>query len=216
VLGNHTYSHPDFNGVTIERFQEEIHRGERTIRELQPGRVPLYFRHPMTHTGDTKEKKEAIERFLFQLGYVVAPHTIENSDFIFNAVYSRAREGKDAALARRVREAYIEHTFAATAFAERITPEIFGRDIPQTLLLHANELNADTLEELLRGYEQRGYRFISLDAAVKDPAYATGDTLVTSHGPTWLWRWRTHLGLKVGFAGDPEPPAWVTDLYARR
>jgi hypothetical protein len=90
------------------------------------------------------------------------------------------------------RRQVVEHGCGAT---------IFGRDIPQTLLLHANELNTDTLEEMLQGYEKRGYRFITLDAAMKDPAYATGDTLVSSHGPTWLWRWRTHKGLKTSFAG---------------
>jgi hypothetical protein len=36
---------------------------------------------------------------------------------------------------------------------------------------------------------------------------------VTDFGPTWLWRWRTHLGLNVSFAGDPEPPAWVIALF---
>lgn len=216
VLGNHTYSHPDFNTVTIERFQEEIRRGERTIRQLQPALRPLYFRHPMTHTGNTREKKDAIDAFLGQLGYVIAPHTIENADFIFNAVYSRALAGKDAELAQRVKDAYLAHTFAATAFAERMSPAIFGREVPHTLLLHANELNAAALDALLQGYEQRGYRFITLDAAMADPAYATKDTLVSTHGPTWLWRWRAHLGITVTFTGDPEPPDWISKLYDAR
>jgi hypothetical protein len=124
-----------------------------------------------------------------------------------------ARSRKDEGLAAKVRQAYLDHTFAATAFAETISPKIFGREIPQTLLLHANKLNADTLDEMLRRYRERGYRFISLDQAMADPAYATPDTLVTDFGPTWLWRWRTHLGLNVSFSGDPEPPAWVIALF---
>ena len=39
-LGNHTYSHPDFNTVSIERFQEEIVRGEAVTRELMKRRRP--------------------------------------------------------------------------------------------------------------------------------------------------------------------------------
>jgi hypothetical protein len=35
----------------------------------------LFFRHPMTHTGDTKEKKDAIDAFLAERGYRIAPHT---------------------------------------------------------------------------------------------------------------------------------------------
>ncbi len=55
ILGNHTYSHPDFNSRTVEQFQEEITKGEVVTRELMKSRRPyqLYFRHPMTHTGDT-------------------------------------------------------------------------------------------------------------------------------------------------------------------
>ena len=212
ALGNHTYSHPDLNRVTIDQFEDEIVRGERTIRELQPN-AHLYFRHPMTRSGNTPEKKTAIDAFLIARGYRIAPHTIENSDFVFNTVYAAARSRHDEGLAAKVRQAYLDHTFAATAFAEAISPKIFGREIPQTLLLHANELNADTLDEMLRRYQGRGYQFISLDQAMADPAYATPDTLVTDFGPTWLWRWRTHLGLNVSFADDPEPPAWVIDLF---
>ena len=207
LLGNHTFSHPDFNTVSVERFQDEIVKGEEVTRRLlatRPG-SPLFFRHPMTHTGDTREKKEAIEAFLAARGYRIAPHTIENSDFVFNRVYARARAKSDRALERKVRDAYLEHTIAATGFAEGIAPKIFGREVPQTLLLHANDLNADALDELLKRLESRGYRFITLEQAMADPAYRTPDTLVSTSGPTWLWRWNKSLGVNAIFAGDPDP-----------
>lgn len=34
ILGNHTYSHPDFNRLTVEQFQEEIVKGEVVTRQL--------------------------------------------------------------------------------------------------------------------------------------------------------------------------------------
>ena len=207
LLGNHTFSHPDFNTVSVERFQDEIVKGEEVTRRLlatRPG-SPLFFRHPMTHTGDTREKKEAIEAFLAARGYRIAPHTIENSDFVFNRVYARARAKSDRALERKVRDAYLEHTIATTGFAEGIAPTLFGREVPQTLLLHANDLNADALDELLKRLESRGYRFITLEQAMADPAYRTPDTLVSTSGPTWLWRWNKSLGVNAIFAGDPDP-----------
>jgi len=218
VLGNHTYSHPDFNRLSIEQFEDEIVKGERVTRQLMRSRQPyqLYFRHPMTHTGDTQAKKEAIEAFLRARGYKVTPHTIENSDFIFNVGYVRALAHKDEALAKRIRETYLDFTIAATEFAERVSPQIFGREIPQTLLLHANDLNADYLDELLTRFESRGYHFITLDEAMKDPAYLTKDTSVSSYGPTWLWRWMKSKGMDVSFQGDPDPPQWVVDLYRQK
>jgi peptidoglycan/xylan/chitin deacetylase (PgdA/CDA1 family) len=217
ILGNHTYSHPDANQLSIEQFEDEIIKGEVITRRLMVAHQPyqLYFRHPQTHTGDTQAKKEAIEKFLTDRGYKVTPHTIDNSDFIFNAVYIDALRNKDENTARRLREAYLAFTLAATDFAERISPQIFGREVAQTLLIHANDINADCLDEMLRHFTDRGYRFVTLDEVMKDPAYQTKDTLVTRSGPTWLWRWMKSKGMNISFASDPDPPQWVMELYKK-
>ncbi len=218
ILGNHTYSHPDFNTLTIQQFQDEIIKGEVITRRLMQSRQPyqLYFRHPQTHTGDTQAKKEAIENFLAARGYKVTPHTIDNVDFIFNDCYVRALRNKDAAMAKRLRETYLNFTIAVTEFAERISQQIFGREITQTLLLHANDINADCLDEMLRRFAARGYRFVTLDEAMSDPAYQTKDTYVGKYGPTWLWRWMKSKGMEVSFKDDPEPPEWIMDLFRQR
>ena len=218
ILGNHTYSHPDFNTLTIQQFQDEIIQGEVVTRRLMQSRKPyqLYFRHPQTHTGDTQAKKEAIETFLAVRGYKVTPHTIDNVDFIFNVCYVRALRNKDAAMAKRLREAYLNFTIAATEFAERFSQQIFGHEIPQTLLLHANDINADCLDEMLRRFAARGHRFVTLDEAMSDPAYQTKDTYVGKYGPTWLWRWMKSKGMEVSANDDPEPPEWVMDLFRQK
>jgi peptidoglycan/xylan/chitin deacetylase (PgdA/CDA1 family) len=217
VLGNHTYSHRDFNTATVEQFEDEIVKGEPVTRRLMASREPYprFFRHPQTHTGDTAAKKEAIERFLASKGYTVAPHAIDTSDFIFNVGYTRALRAGDRRTATRLRDAYLEFAVAATAFAERITSQIFSRDIPQTMLLHANDIGADTLEDLLSRLEARGYEFITLETAMADAAYQTRDTVVTTFGPSWLWRWTKSKSLTISFAEDPDPPEWVMSLYRR-
>lgn len=215
VLGNHTFSHADFNMLTIEEFRDEILKGESVIRQLMQSRQPLhlYFRHPYTHTGDTTAKKEAIEQFLAMHGYQIGPHTVDSSDFIFNAGYVHVLNKEDLATATRIRAAYLDFVIRATEFAEHISPQVFGRDIPQTILLHANDINADSLDELLKRLEKRGYRFVTLDNVMNDPAYQAKDKFVTKFGPTWLWRWRQSLGLTVTFRDDPEPPDWVLELF---
>jgi len=215
ILGNHTYSHPDFNTLTIEQFEDEIVKGEVITRRLMRGHRPyqLYFRHPMTHIGDTQSRQEAIEAFLAARGYKVTPHTIENSDFIFNVLYVSALGNKDEAMVTRLREAYLDFTIATTEFAERISPQIFGREVTQTLLIHANDINAECLDEILKRFSARGYSFVTLDEAMADPAYQTKVTHVSKSGPTWLWRWMKSKGMNISFANDPETPQWVLDLY---
>ena len=218
MLGNHTYSHPDFNQLTVAQFKEQIEKGDVVTRQLMQSRRPyqLYFRHPMTHTGDTVEKKEAIEKFLAAHGYKITPHTIENSDFIFNVGYAQAVQKGDMALAKRLRDAYLELTIAVTEFAEKISPQLFNREIPQILLIHSNDINADCLDEMLQRFEERGYKFVTLDKVMSDPAYETKDTYVNKYGPTWFFRWSKSKGLNLDFSGDADPPKWVMDLYNSR
>lgn len=213
VLGNHTYSHPDANALSAEDYQRDIARGEPASQQLMSGRRPYtrYFRHPFTHTGDTADKKAAIDAFVASRGYTVAPHTIENADWLFNGPYARALAANDDATATRLQQAYVEYTEQVVSFAERASVRVFGREIPQTLLVHVNDITSTHLDTVLTRLAARGYRFVTLDEVMQDPAYRTRDTWVGKGGPTWLFRWSRSLGQTVSFADEPEPPAWVAE-----
>ncbi len=96
-------------------------------------------------------------------------------------------------------------------FFEKLLVETFGREIKQTLLIHANELNADYFDRLAEMMKNRGYKFISLDEALKDSAYSSPDTTVQKRGLSWLHRWRASKGLAL----KPEPgePVYITKLF---
>lgn len=212
-LGNHTYSHFDLNDVPLEKYQDDIVRGERTSTRLMRGSPgPRWFRHPYTHTGPTTEIKASLEKFLAGRGYRIAPFTVENSDWVFSAAYTRAKRGGDEALAAKVRDAYLEYTGSMLEWYEGLAQDTFKRDIPQILLIHSNDLHADALDALLTRLRQRGYGWVTLEAAMKDPAYATPDEFVGTSGPSWLHRWRVNLNLPSRLRDEPDPPQWVLEL----
>jgi peptidoglycan/xylan/chitin deacetylase (PgdA/CDA1 family) len=213
-LANHTYSHLDLNDVPLAKYQDDVVRGERTYMRLQRGTgiTERWFRHPFTHTGPTAEIKAGLDRFLAGRGYRIAPFTIENSDWIFTAAYAKARKAGDEALATRVRDAYLAYTDTMLDWFETLAREDFGRDIPQILLIHSNDLHTDALDALLTRFEQRGYRFVTLGDAMKDAAYATPDEFVGTDGPSWLHRWRVAKKLPSRMKDEPDPPQWVVDL----
>jgi peptidoglycan/xylan/chitin deacetylase (PgdA/CDA1 family) len=213
-LGNHTFSHMDVNDVPLEKYEDDVVRGERTYTRLMRGTgvTERWFRHPYTHTGPTAEIKAGLDRFLAGRGYRVAPFTIELSDWIFSAAYARAKAAGDEALATRVREAYLAYSDTMLDWFETLTKEGFGRDIPQILLIHANELHTDALEPLLARIERRGYRFVSLGDAMKDAAYTTPDAFIGTSGPSWLHRWRVAKELPSRMREEADPPQWVLDL----
>jgi peptidoglycan/xylan/chitin deacetylase (PgdA/CDA1 family) len=110
-LGNHTFAHRSLTRTPLRDYELDVIRGEEVIRPLleSRGRRLRYFRHPFTHTGPTREIKGAFERFLDEHGYVIAPFTVEDADYVFAALYQDALERQDREAARRVQEEYLAH-----------------------------------------------------------------------------------------------------------
>jgi peptidoglycan/xylan/chitin deacetylase (PgdA/CDA1 family) len=214
TLGNHTYTHPDFQNTPLPQFEDETIRGEVVTRALMSarGQTEKYFRHPFLNTGPTAEAKAAFESFLKERGYIVAPVTYDCADWMFNDIFGRAIEKKDKKLAEKTKLEYLEYMDTVFGYFERITQELFGRDIPQVLLLHDSELNTQSLDALLTRIEKRGYKFVSLDEALADPAYATEDKYFGPEGISWLNRWRLAFGKDLDLKNNPDPPKWVMQM----
>ncbi len=208
-LGNHGYSHLDLHRALPERFIEDIERGERQTRSLMESRGAglRFFRHPYLHTGTSIAARDQVRRHLEENGYWVAPVTIDNSEWIFAAAYREALGKDDPGLAKRVASTYVAYMEEKTAYYEEQTQALFGRSIPHTLLIHQNHLNAAALDALLAMYKERGYRFIGLDEAIADEAYASADEWTGVGGISWLHRWAITAGKKGEFfAGEPACP----------
>ncbi len=211
-LGNHTYSHTAVTAAPLARVQEEVIRGEPATRALlqERGMRLRWFRHPQLHTGATPAVREAYARFLAGRGYTVAPVTLDNQEWVFARAYHDARARGDTAALRCVGEAYVPYMEETFAYFERLSRELFGREIPQVLLLHANELNADHFGALAAAMRRRGYRFVTLEEALADPAYRSEDGYVGPRGPSWLHRWALAKGRPI--APEPREPALVARL----
>ena len=85
--------------------------------------------------------------------------------------------------------------------------------VKHTLLLHANKLNADYMDELVALFVEHGYRFVSLSQALEDTAYETPITRFFDGGLTWLEYWARSQGQPEAFFADqPELPEWVGEV----
>ncbi len=210
-LGNHGYSHFDSNTLDLASIEREIEKGEATIRPMAAAanRPLTWFRFPYNHVGDTDEKRLAIERFLTSRGYRIAASTIDTSDYIFNAAYERAVARHDKAMMKRIEGAYIDFSRTEIAYYDALDRQIFGRNVPAIMLIHANRLNAAVIERLLDLFKLSGYRFVSLSEAEADPVYAKLPAYATKFGPMWGYRWARERQLKVNGRLEQEPPDWI-------
>ena len=212
ALGNHTYSHPSAHRVPLADYLDNVLKGERVTRPLLDARGATlrWFRHPFLQTGRDLETKHAIEAFLTEHGYRVAPVTIDNGEWIFASAYTKAAKRKSRRDQKRIASEYVAYMERKTDYWERSARRLFDRDIPQVLLVHANQLNADHFDRIAAMLVRRGYRFVTLETAVDDPAYASPDTFIGAGGISWIHRWTlSGPGRAAVLPEEPEVPAWV-------
>lgn len=215
-LGNHTFSHPSLHDLSIEKYEEEILKGETITRELlnQYKKRLKYFRHPYLQTGRSLEIKKTIEKFLSDHDYTVAPVTIDNAEWIFASAYDKAIDSNKTDVMKQIGTEYINYMKSKIEYWKNQSIALFGRNINQVLLIHANSLNAEYFPELCKMIRSLDYKFVSLDDALKDEAYKSKDTFTGGGGISWIHRWAITQGKKKDFFGDePRVPNFIM-MYA--
>ncbi|WP_414487751.1 polysaccharide deacetylase family protein [Stenotrophomonas maltophilia] len=220
-LGNHTYSHMDLNAQGVAAFQQDFLRGEQVLQPLlaERGQRPQWMRHPYLRAGRTAEDRAAMDGFFRDHGYRVAPVTVDNGEWVWAFAYANVMNEQPPSAAReatlaRLRKGYVPYMLNKLDYYERQSQALLGYALPQVWLMHANELNAATFAELVAATRRRGYRFITLEEAMRDPAYARGaEGYNGRYGPSWLHRWAMAENKPKDFyAGEPVVPAWVMTL----
>jgi peptidoglycan/xylan/chitin deacetylase (PgdA/CDA1 family) len=214
-LGNHTFAHLDLHRIDLAAFEQEVIRGEDGLRDVvqRSGRQLHWFRHPFLHTGLSAEVRTSNESFLNERGYQVAPVTIDNADWIFAKAYDAARIRSDRELMQRIRTDYVRYMIAKTNYYRAQARQLFGREIAQVLLVHANGINADAFDDLAAALIGEGARFVTLSTAVADDAYRSVDTYYGHAGISWIHRWALSAGKrKEFFAGEPAAPEYILQL----
>lgn len=211
-LGNHTFAHTSLNQGGLKAFEDDVIQGETvTAMLLAQHKMKLrYFRHPFLDVGLDLETRREAEAFLSARGYRIAPVTVDAWDWMYARVYEDAKKRGDTALQQQLVSSYLSYSDTMFGFAEQLSKELVGYEVRQILLLHANELEADHLKELVEVIRKRGYRFITLEDALSDQAYSMPDTYVGGEGTDWLDHWAVTRGRPA--QGHPVFPQWVIDL----
>lgn len=171
-LGNHTYSHKRLSKVKLQAYFDDIVQGEVISHRLLRARDQTlnWFRYPFL-SSESGERATAVERFLRDRNYRIAPVTVDYHDYSFASNYSRLVRAGDSPAARELFESTLRALDRAFEHAEHRSQQLLGYELPQVLLIHCNQLNALNLRETIQRIRDRGYEFVRLDEAMRDPAY---------------------------------------------
>ncbi len=211
-LGNHTFSHPSLNKVSVEEFKKDIMLGERILRNLmeKEKKELKYFRHPYLQTGLSLTVKKEIDDFLSSKKYTIAPVTIDNGEWIFASAYLKAIDSNKTNMMKNIGRDYIDYMKRKIEYWESQSIALFGRNINHVLLIHANALNAEYYDELCQMIREKKYEFTTLDEALKDEAYKSEDTFIRNAGISWIHRWALTKKVDKSFFGnEPTVPEHI-------
>lgn len=210
-LGNHTYTHMSLNKAGLKAWEDDVIQGESvtTLLLAEKKMKMRYFRHPFLDVGRDLQTRREAENFLVSRGYHIAPITLDAWDWAYAGIYEDAKKRGDAALQKQLADSYLSYSDAMFAYDEQLSKQVVGYEPKQILLIHANQLEADHIGELLDVFRKRGYRFITLEEALGDQAYSLPNEFVGEEGAGWLEQWAITQGKPA--LGAPAFPQWVLE-----
>ncbi len=170
-LGNHTWSHVNLNQHSLAEWEADTLKNEALLQSYMGSEDWHWLRYPNLAEGDTPEKREGARKFLAEHGYKIAAITMSFGDYLYNGPYARCVAKNDAASISKLEKSYLAAADATINYTRAMSKALYGRDIPYVLLMHVGALDARMLPRLLKLYRDKGFRFISLQDAERDPFY---------------------------------------------
>lgn len=185
-LGSHTWSHMNVNQNSLADWEADVLKNEPLLKSYMDGQDWRWLRFPYLAEGNTPEKREGVRRFLAQHGYKVADVTMSFGDYMYNEPYARCAAKNDTAAIAQLETSYLAAAASTIDYTREMSKALYGRDIPYVLLMHVGALDALLLPRLLKLYQDKGFTFISLQDAEKDPFYKTDVDLTLPAEPDSL------------------------------
>lgn len=187
-LGNHSFGHLNYTETEADAYIADAEKNRALLAGFldRRGRKLRFFRFPMLREGDTPEKLRAMREYLAGSGQRNLPVTIDNQDWSFEKPWVEAGRKKDARTRADLAQDYRAMLDIETKAYEERGDTLFGRPMPQILLLHANEVGADNWDALFTRLERTGHRFAPADDVLADPAFTETHAVVAPFGYS-LW-----------------------------
>ncbi len=171
-LASHSFSHRHLSGYTLDEFKKEIDLTERVLMPYAQFRK--WFRYPFLDYGNreaiggSREKAGAAYSFLKQQAYAEGYVTINTFDWHINACLHKALKKGNHIDYDRLKRLYVSLVKEWSVFYIDMYK---GHDVVHTLLLHANDLNALYLDDILTMIKESGWNLVSPEKAFKDVSW---------------------------------------------
>jgi beta-lactamase regulating signal transducer with metallopeptidase domain/peptidoglycan/xylan/chitin deacetylase (PgdA/CDA1 family) len=198
-VGVGNFKHVWFYNTPYDDYVAGVEKNEAVVKKiLAEKNLPLrYFSYPYLNTGKSVEERDRFESWLNSQGLRSVKYTVDNQEWMYSYAYDMARNDNDLNTMTEVRVAFIKYMDKMFDHYEAYSQEMFGRDIPQTMVLTTSRLVADSADDLFGMIQKRGYTFVPMDEAQADEAYKTPENIIGDFGNSWFERWTATQGKKL-------------------
>jgi beta-lactamase regulating signal transducer with metallopeptidase domain len=210
------FEHKRFSQTEYTDYVENVEKNIRVVRPLLAERNEKlqYFSYPFLNTGKDYETKVRFERWLAENGLEFIPYTFDNQEWIYSYAYDVARKQNRPEMMRVIRQEFLAYMKKMAVHFEGYSNDLFGREIPQTLVLTPSRLVADAADELFGMFRNRGYEFVPMAEALQDEAYRRPETFTGEAGISWMERWTFAAGGNL--REEPEVDRLVENAWRNR
>jgi peptidoglycan/xylan/chitin deacetylase (PgdA/CDA1 family) len=184
LIGNHSYSHLDFDEVTLAQFEADFTKNEPLVRSY-PHFQP-FFRYPYFKEGDTIQKRDGMRSFLRGRGYRIGRATIDASDWAISARLQNRLAQNPRAQVAGYRDFYLQHIWERAQYYQSLAERLLVEPVRHTVLLHHNPLNALFLSDLIDMFIAKGWVPVDADHAYRDPLYDRQPDILPA-GESLIW-----------------------------
>ena len=185
-LGNHAWSHMNLNSASLADWEADVLKNEPILEKYAAGSDWHWLRYPYLAEGDTPEKRNAARQFLAAHRYRIAAVTMSFGDYMWNEPYARCSAKKDTEAITQLEVSYLDAASNDADYRRAMAKSLFGHDIPYVLLMHVGAFDAHMLPHLIGLYKNKGFSFVTLEDAEKDPFYQTSIDPSRPAGPDLL------------------------------
>lgn len=205
-LGNHTYQHLNLDKTMVSEYIADIEKNDLALSKLNKGlKYKKYFRYPQLREGENLEKRNAIRNYLTSKNYLYAPVTIDYKDYFFNSPVARCLDkGKKKELAE-IRQLHLEYAKRILQTHIELSEKLYGRQIPQILLIHIGLAQSLWFDDVAKEYEKAGISWQDIDETLQDPVYKENPQLPEHNGGLFLVQIARTRGIKTtAYPGESE------------
>jgi peptidoglycan/xylan/chitin deacetylase (PgdA/CDA1 family) len=199
-VGNHTYAHSDLHMETSESFLQDVRQNEPVLELLDPAGSWKWLRYPYLREVDTVEKRRAVRQGLIERGYRIAQVTLDYEDYLWNSAYARCVTKGDGKSIAWLSSNYLDIASQYLDADRKMATMIFGRSIDHVLLLHLGAFSPKILPPLFNLLRNKGFTFVTLEQAERDPAYGSDPDAGSRNGGTLLEQWLDARRLQYPYA----------------